>query len=137
MQGSLRVITAQGCRSHVQIWVTLEMLMDELDDRRALTHRLAGEKVVAAEPLVGEPVLEHVVGADKDRVGDGDDRLLVSTAATYAQVLGAQVGVLGAPRRALGGPDQGNPQPAIALARLARAALAGGLVMAGTDRGQL
>jgi hypothetical protein len=50
----------------------------------------SGEDVVAPELLVGDPVLEHVVGANKDRVSDGDDRLLVAPAATYAQVLGAQ-----------------------------------------------
>jgi len=77
---------------------------------------LAGEEVVAAELLVGDPVLEHVVGADKDRVGDSDDRLLVSAAATYPQVLGAQARVFRAPGGAVGGLDQSNPQPAVALA---------------------
>ena len=68
-------------------------------------------------------------------MSDGDDRLLVSAAATDAQVLGAQVCVFGAPGGAVGGLDQGDPQPAVALACLARAALAGGLVVAGADRG--
>jgi hypothetical protein len=59
----------------------------------------SGEEVVAPELLVGDPVLEDVVGADKDRVSHGDDRLLVAPAATYAQVLSAQVCVFGAPGR--------------------------------------
>jgi hypothetical protein len=39
---------------------------------------LSGEEVVAPELLVGDSVLKHVVGADKDRVSDGDDRVLVA-----------------------------------------------------------
>src|SRR5690349_12712236 len=44
-----------------------------------------------------------------------------------------EVGVFGAPGGALGGLDQGGPQPAVTLARLAGAALAGGFIMARAD----
>ena len=64
----------------------------------------AGE-VVAAEVVVGDVVFEDVVAGDQDRVGDGDDRFLVSAAAFDLLVLGAQVGVLGADG-GVGGLDQ-------------------------------
>jgi hypothetical protein len=95
---------------------------------------LAADEVVAAEFLVGTLVAQDVVGGDKDRVGDRDDRFLVSAAALDAQVLSMEIGVLGAPGGALGGLDQGGPEPAVALAGLACPAFSGGLVVARTDR---
>jgi len=49
---------------------------------------LAVEEVVAAEILVGAVI----AGADEDRVGNRDDRLLVPAASLEPRVLGVQVG---------------------------------------------
>ena len=62
----------------------------------------ASQEVVATELLVGAALGEDVVGADEDRVGHGHDRFLVPAAAFDAEVLGAQVGVLGAAGGAVG-----------------------------------
>ena len=90
-------------------------------------------EVVAAEVLVGDVVAEDVVDRDQDRVGDRDDRLVVPLAALDPLVLGAEVGVLGV-GGGVGGLDQHGAQVLVGLAGAAGAALAGGLVVAETDR---
>ena len=76
---------------------------------------LAVEEVVPAEILVGAVIAQDVVGADEDRVGDGDDRLLVPAASLDPRVLSVQVGAARAPRGRVGGLDERGAKPAVAL----------------------
>jgi hypothetical protein len=91
---------------------------------------VAALEVVAAQVAVHLAGAEHVPAGADDRVLDRAERLLVTAAGLEAGVLGGEVGVLAA--------DRGQPgllerpvQPFGALAALAGAAFAGGLVVAG------
>ena len=79
-------------------------------------------------------MLEHVPDGGKDRVTDRDRGLVGAATNTQARVLGGEVGVLAAVG-ALGALDQRLTEPLGALARLARAALARGLVVARAHAG--
>src|ERR1039458_9574399 len=98
-----------------------------------------GGEVVRAE--VGEdlPGGEHVPDHVEEAVGHRDRGLVRAPAPGYLPVLGAEVAVPG-PRRRPGRLDHGPPQPLVALRGSHPAALAGRLVIAGTQarpRGQV
>jgi hypothetical protein len=94
----------------------------------------AGLEAIEAEVAVGLSVLEDVVGADEDRVGDGDERFAITAPAAEVWVLRLRVGVAVAGGGA-GALDQDLAQPGVAWARLAGAAFVGRLVVAGAEPG--
>jgi hypothetical protein len=53
----------------------LELAGEAADD---LVWAFAALEVIEAEVAVGLSVVEDVVGADEDRVGDGDDRFAIT-----------------------------------------------------------
>src|SRR5215217_8265727 len=115
----------RGCGFHRNALAETFELTDEPPGETFLV--LAADEVVATEFGVGLVLAQDVVGGDKDRMSDSDDRL--AAAALDAQVLRAQVGVLGAAGGALRGLDQRGPKPEITVARLAGAALASGFIV--------
>jgi hypothetical protein len=56
----------------------LELAGEAADD---LVWAFAALEVIEAEVAVGLSVVEDVVGADEDRVGDGDDRFAITAPA--------------------------------------------------------
>ena len=84
--------------------------------------------------MLGAPSLKHRVPNDQHRVSAGHYRALHSALCGYSLELGRLITIL----LAGGGPNgltQGLAQPFGAVARRARNAFAGALVIAGTDRG--
>src|SRR5215510_9605199 len=83
------------------------------------------------ELAVGRAIVEHMIGNDEHGMGHGEDGLLVAPAPHHATIAGGErrVGARGGPRRF----EQRRPQPAIALARLARAAFPGTFMLAWTQ----
>jgi hypothetical protein len=79
--------------------------------------------VVEAELVVGLVAGEDVVGADEDRVRDGNDRLVVAAAASEAEAVRFEVAVatVGGGACAL---DQDLARPGVAAAGAAGAAFA-------------
>src|SRR5579883_1797489 len=89
-------------------------------------------EVVGTEIAVGGAVLQHMVYRGEDRRGDGADGLLWSAAALQAEELRPVIAIL----RPLGGPgalDEHCFEPRGTLAQFGGFALAGALVLAGTQ----
>src|SRR5712691_506016 len=85
-----------------------------------------------AQVLVFGLAGEHVVDVDEDSVSNGDDSPLLTAASGEAAVLGLKVAAA-LPSRGLGRLGERSAQPAIGVSCTTRAALAGALVVAGTD----
>jgi len=100
------------------------------DEASGLALGVAFAVVVAAEVAVRLAGGEHVPVGDEHRVLDGNERAAVPAPWSEPLVLGLGVAVVGA-GRGQGGFFERDPQPFGALAGVARAAFAGGLVVAG------
>ena len=87
---------------------------EALDETTLESVLVAAVEVVAAEVMEVGAILEEVVADDEDRVGDGDGRLLLTTAGGQTVVLRAEVGVAGATGR-LGRFDEGGAQVTVPL----------------------
>src|SRR5215470_9881175 len=91
-------------------------------------------EVVGTQIMVHGAVLQHVVDGDQQAVGDCNLGTFLATTGSDAVVEGGVVAV-GLASDVHARFDQNATEPAIALARPARVALAGTLVVAGTDLG--
>src|SRR5208337_4138920 len=85
-----------------------------------------------AEIAIGQVLSEHVIGGDKNFVGDGERGAQAAAAGLEAVKLVLEVAALG-PRGGDRGADQDGAQVDVALSRPAALLPAGALVVAGTD----
>src|SRR5262245_35427731 len=155
MISTLRAATAAatGCPPYVEIWKSVDppkaLLLcagwrrgGHADTQVCQPTRVIADEPVAIQPVevvaaqiaVGYSVPQNVPRGDQDGVAHGHDRLPVAPAARHAMILGRQVAIP-RPHGASGTLNQRGAEPAVALARAAGLALAGTLVMAGTDAG--
>src|SRR5262245_5749248 len=93
---------------------------------------VATVEVVRTRILIGPSVGEHMVDGSEHGVGDGDYRLLVTSAAKDPTIAGAERAVIRLNGRE-SGLRQRRPEPAIALPGLPGLVFAGAFVVAGAD----
>src|SRR4051812_19827057 len=123
-----------GCRGPLCERDVVSEALELVDEASGLAFGVAGGEVVAAEVAVGLAGGEHVPDRAEHAVLDGAQRLLVSQPGLKAPVLGGEVTGLDADRGHRGLFER-VVEPLRAVAGLARAALAGRLVVAGTASG--
>src|SRR5262245_63770463 len=90
-------------------------LLKAVDEAMSELGLVPAVEVIGTEIPVIDVVLEHVVGGDQPRRGDGEDGFLGAATALEAEELRSEVGVLGA-GGGPGGLPEGGLQPGIAPA---------------------
>jgi hypothetical protein len=105
-------------------------MFQPFDEAPSRVLRLQPVKKVGSGFAIGLLPLEPVIGHDQDRVGHGQHCALLAAPAGPPAVLRTQLGLFG-PDGRVSRLHQGGPQEAIALACLARCALAGAFMLAG------